>query len=138
MEGMWTTEFAIVRPYIAKTCRLFSPNTRLGQRSLQIVHKASSPYTTKRWYSDNGGALQDDFDTEQEREIFDKLNKALSPSGLHVHDISGGCGTMYKINIVSRQFNNLSVIKQHKLVNEVLRDDIPQWHGLQLITKRET
>jgi stress-induced morphogen len=52
-----------------------------------------------------------------------------------VQDISGGCGSMYAIQVESPKFKGLTVIKQHKLVNEVLKDEIKSWHGVQLRTK---
>lgn len=54
---------------------------------------------------------------------------------LQVEDISGGCGSMYAVGITSKKFKGLSVIKQHRLVNEVLGEDIKSWHGIQLRTK---
>jgi stress-induced morphogen len=54
---------------------------------------------------------------------------------LQVQDISGGCGSMYAIEIESPKFQGLTVIKQHKLVNQVLKEEIAQWHGVQLRTK---
>jgi stress-induced morphogen len=52
-----------------------------------------------------------------------------------VQDISGGCGSMYALDIESPKFKGLTVIKQHKLVNQVLKEEIAQWHGVQLRTK---
>lgn len=42
---------------------------------------------------------------------------------------------MYALDIVSPRFKGLSVIKQHRLVNAALRDEIKKWHGVQLKTK---
>jgi stress-induced morphogen len=42
---------------------------------------------------------------------------------------------MYAIAIESAKFKGLSVIKQHKLVNQVLKEEIAGWHGVQLRTK---
>ena len=42
---------------------------------------------------------------------------------------------MYALDIVSEQFKGLPVIKQHRLVNKVLEDEINNWHGIQLKTK---
>lgn len=42
---------------------------------------------------------------------------------------------MYALDIESRKFKGLTVIKQHKLVNEILKDEIKSWHGVQLRTK---
>jgi len=52
-----------------------------------------------------------------------------------VQDISGGCGSMYALDITSPKFKGLSVIKQHKLVNSVLKEEIGRWHGVQLKTR---
>lgn len=42
---------------------------------------------------------------------------------------------MYAIEIESAKFQGLTVIKQHKLVNSVLKEEIAKWHGVQLRTK---
>jgi stress-induced morphogen len=42
---------------------------------------------------------------------------------------------MYAIEVESAKFRRLTVIKQHKLVNQVLKEEIAQWHGVQLRTK---
>lgn len=42
---------------------------------------------------------------------------------------------MYALDIVSKQFQGLPVIKQHRLVNQALADEIKKWHGVQLKTK---
>lgn len=44
---------------------------------------------------------------------------------------------MYAITIASSRFKGLPMVRQHKLVNEVLKDEIKAWHGLQLRTKAE-
>ncbi|KAF2736232.1 bola-like protein [Polyplosphaeria fusca] len=72
--------------------------------------------------------------TPGERAVFDKLLNSLSPVSLSVRDISGGCGSMYGIEIESSVFKGMSVVKQHRLVNEVLREEIGGWHGVQLRT----
>lgn len=41
---------------------------------------------------------------------------------------------MYALNIVSPKFKGLPVMKQHRLVNEILGDEIKKWHGVQLRT----
>ncbi|KAI9838706.1 MAG: hypothetical protein M1819_005020 [Sarea resinae] len=76
--------------------------------------------------------------SEGERHVFDKLQQELTPTELEVQDISGGCGSMYAISITGApQFRGLSTIKQHRLVNDVLGDEIKSWHGVQLRTKIE-
>ena len=69
--------------------------------------------------------------------ITDKLQQELEPEVCKVQDVSGGCGSMFAINITSKKFNGLSLIKQHQLVNRILRDDISRWHGLQLTLRSQ-
>lgn len=70
-----------------------------------------------------------------EQKIYDILNKSFSPNKLDVRDVSGGCGSMFAITVESALFKGIPMIKQHRLVNEVLKDEIAKWHGLQLKTK---
>uniref|UniRef100_A0A0L0P3L1 Bola-like protein n=1 Tax=Candidozyma auris TaxID=498019 RepID=A0A0L0P3L1_CANAR len=70
-----------------------------------------------------------------EQKIYDILKAHFEPSNLQVRDISGGCGSMFAITVESSQFKGIPMIKQHRLVNEVLKEEIAQWHGLQLKTK---
>jgi len=42
---------------------------------------------------------------------------------------------MYAVAITAAKFKGLTVIKQHRLVNEVLGEEIKKWHGIQLRTK---
>lgn len=62
------------------------------------------------------------------------LQRELNPVKLDVQDISGGCGSMYGIEIVSERFRGLSMLKQQRLVNQVLGEEIRGWHGVQLRT----
>lgn len=70
-----------------------------------------------------------------EHKIYKMLQDAFSPVNLAVRDVSGGCGSMFAITVESSMFKGIPMIKQHRLVNEVLRDEIAKWHGLQLKTK---
>ncbi|SGZ49582.1 CIC11C00000004216 [Sungouiella intermedia] len=72
---------------------------------------------------------------QYEQKIYDILKLHFSPSNLAVKDVSGGCGSMFAITVESPQFKGIPMIKQHRLVNEVLKDEIAKWHGLQLKTK---
>lgn len=72
---------------------------------------------------------------ERERGIFDKLSSTFSPTKLEVQDVSGGCGSMYAVEIASEKFKGLTLLKQHRLVKDALGDDVKQWHGFQLRTK---
>jgi len=87
--------------------------------------------TSSRFYS----AEAPDYLDANERKVFDLIKSSLSPTKLEVQDISGGCGSMYGIDIVSEEFRGLSTIKQHRLVNKILGEEIKKWHGVQLKTK---
>jgi stress-induced morphogen len=63
------------------------------------------------------------------------FDRAFMLTSWQVQDVSGGCGSMYAINVTSEKFRGLSMIKQHRLVNEILGEEIKKWHGLQLRTK---
>lgn len=84
-------------------------------------------------YSQAGNVPQPpDYLSEGELEIFNKIKAELDPIRLEVQDISGGCGSMYALEIESFKFKGLSIIKQHKLVNQILENEIKKWHGIQL------
>ncbi|KAJ1984855.1 hypothetical protein H4R34_000394 [Dimargaris verticillata] len=72
--------------------------------------------------------------TLNEQRITKKLLDALQPQTLEVTDISGGCGAMFRIKIGSAQFKGVPLVRQHRQVNEILKDEIAGMHGLQLET----
>lgn len=71
----------------------------------------------------------------KEAEIWTLLNDSLDCISLDVQDISGGCGSMYGIDVVSERFRGLSMLKQQRLVNGILGEEIKTWHGVQLKTR---
>lgn len=71
-----------------------------------------------------------------EEKIYTMLDEELHPRSLVVRDVSGGCGSMFAISIESDKFNGMTMIKQHRLVNQILKTEISKWHGLQLKTKK--
>ncbi|KAK6517895.1 hypothetical protein TWF506_005071 [Arthrobotrys conoides] len=72
---------------------------------------------------------------EKEAGVFEKLREGLSPSRLDVKDISGGCGSMYAVEIESPKFRGLTTLKMHREVQGILAEEIKGWHGIQLKTK---
>jgi stress-induced morphogen len=137
-----------------------SPLARLAGRS----QRPSPARCGVRGYADVApDAAPPDYLDDKERAIFSTLRESLNPTALEVclpatfslalglegrvwtrrvvltrlqvQDVSGGCGSMYAINVTSEKFRGLSMIKQHRLVNEILGEEIKKWHGLQLRTK---
>lgn len=72
---------------------------------------------------------------EHESELWDLLIAELTPTQLTVRDVSGGCGSMYAIDVTSPAFRGLGMLKQQRLVNSVLGERVKGWHGVQLRTK---
>ncbi|GMR52516.1 hypothetical protein PMAYCL1PPCAC_22711 [Pristionchus mayeri] len=52
-----------------------------------------------------------------------------------VHDMSGGCGSMYQVIIESTEFKGLTKVQQHKAVTAALKEEIKEMHGLTIETK---
>ncbi|KAK5577030.1 hypothetical protein RB653_001967 [Dictyostelium firmibasis] len=71
----------------------------------------------------------------KETEILNILQKELNPTFLNIFDMSGGCGSMFKIEITSPEFINISTLNRHRKVNDVLRRVIPTLHGITLVTR---
>lgn len=91
---------------------------------------AIRPNVWGRFYSEVNAAMD-----EYERKIFDILKQEFQPANLEVRDVSGGCGSMFAILVESEKFKGVPMIKQHRLVNDALKEEISKWHGLQLRTK---
>lgn len=65
-----------------------------------------------------------------------KLRAALpGATTVVVRDASGGCGTMYAIDVAAAEFRGVTTVKAHKMVTGALKDDVPAWHGFHLTTK---
>ncbi|EGW29937.1 uncharacterized protein SPAPADRAFT_63561 [Spathaspora passalidarum NRRL Y-27907] len=109
--------------------RSFIPKAQLVTPRLSLASR-SSVLQTIRHYSTPPDSMD-----EYESKIYGILEKEFTPSNLEVKDVSGGCGSMFAILIESQKFKGIPMIKQHRLVNETLKDEIKNWHGLQLKTK---
>lgn len=108
-----------------------------------IVRRTPAFLPTARLYSaapqgaaESPAPLQkpEDLD-EHESSIWDLLSAELAPTELIVRDVSGGCGSMYSIDVSSPAFRGLGILKQQRMVNAVLGDRVKGWHGVQLRTK---
>ena len=72
---------------------------------------------------------------EAESHIWDLLVAEFDPKELSVRDISGGCGSMYGIEISSEKFRGANMLKQQRMVNATLGELVKSWHGVQLKTR---
>ena len=62
------------------------------------------------------------------------LEHALQASQVQVQDISGGCGSMFQIQVQSSLFQGKSRVAQHRMVTEILKAEIKDMHGLTIKT----
>ena len=77
--------------------------------------------------------------------IEEKLNAALQPTHLevldesHMHSVPPGSESHFKITLVAKQFIDLPLIKQHRLVNDILKEELAgKIHALALHTYTPT
>ncbi|KAM0716747.1 hypothetical protein Q7P37_008192 [Cladosporium fusiforme] len=109
-----------------------------SRTSFQNTIAKPATFSTTRYYSSeapSSAVEPPDFLDEGELKVFNMLKEGLKPVRLEVQDVSGGCGSMYALDIVSEQFKGLPIVKQHRLVNSVLGEEIKKWHGVQMKTK---
>ncbi len=77
------------------------------------------------------------------------LQDELSPSTLEITDEShlhaghhtnpGGSETHLKITILSEKFSGLSLIARHRMVNDIIKDDLNSGlHAIKLTTKTKS
>lgn len=61
-----------------------------------------------------------------------KIKNKIKCDKLEVEDISGSCGTSFSIKINSPDFKGKSMIMQHRMVNDALKDEMKEIHALQI------
>ncbi|KAF8707569.1 BolA IbaG family, partial [Rhizoctonia solani] len=57
------------------------------------------------------------------------LRNTFEPTHLEIQDTSNGCGENYAVVIVSKVFEGKMTLARHRLVNELLKDEISQMHA---------
>lgn len=125
---------------------MFSVARRVPSLPNPSLSKSSAFHTTASFASPAGSAETEaststknlekpDFLDEAESTIWDRLVREFDPVELVVQDISGGCGSMYGIEISSERFRGATMLKQQRMVNAVLGDLMKGWHGCQLKTR---
>ena len=70
-----------------------------------------------------------------EKSLIDQLRvKFPKATDIAVVDVSGGCGAMFEVFIEAPDFKGVRIVKQHQLVNEALKSQIKEMHGLRIST----
>ncbi|WVO14400.1 hypothetical protein L204_102033 [Cryptococcus depauperatus] len=66
---------------------------------------------------------------EIQKQMEEKLRSNLKIEYLEFTDTSGNCGSAFAVTIVSPNFAKMLTLQRHKLVNQILKDEIPQLHA---------
>jgi stress-induced morphogen len=67
--------------------------------------------------------------------ILRAANGLKNPSKIEVEDRSGGCGANFYILVESSVFKGIPRIKQHRIVQDILKDEIAKWHAVSIETR---
>eukprot|EP01025_Chloroclados_australasicus_P065149 TRINITY_DN8833_c0_g3_i1.p2 TRINITY_DN8833_c0_g3~~TRINITY_DN8833_c0_g3_i1.p2 ORF type:complete len:114 (-),score=10.65 TRINITY_DN8833_c0_g3_i1:670-1011(-) len=71
-----------------------------------------------------------------ELEVEQKLRQNLDIIDIKAKDISGGCGTMFSIQVEANDFKGKNTVQQHAMIYKVFKKELAdQWHGVELSTK---
>ena len=62
------------------------------------------------------------------------LSAELAPEDIQVVDASDGCGSKFQVHIVSAKFDGVKLLDRHRMVNEALKEIMPNIHALQMKT----
>ena len=73
--------------------------------------------------------------TISEEALQDKLMEGLSASFVEAKDESDGCGARFTILIVSSEFEGLPLLRRHRMVNKVIKEELESIHAITLVTK---
>ncbi|KAH8929475.1 bola-like protein [Atractiella rhizophila] len=106
--------------------QLLQPGFRITSSSLRPSVRWHSTGTTQSTAESASTQL-----SEGELAIGNKLRENFQGATVQVADISGGCGTFYAVAIEHPSFKGLPTVKQHRMVQEVLKEDITNLHGIQ-------
>ncbi|GAA5931889.1 hypothetical protein JCM3775_000070 [Rhodotorula graminis] len=107
---------------------------RTTHRAALVARPLAAPRPLARLISATAPRRADGL-SDGEKLLKDRLEQALDGAKVQVQDVSGGCGSFYAISVEHSSFKGLSMIKQHRVVNDLLKDEIKGMHGLQLKTK---
>lgn len=107
---------------------IYKYNSSINQRTISPFLSSKRNYSTPQEESEPMD--------EYELKIYNILQQELNPVNLKIKDVSGGCGSMFSIFIESEKFKGLTMIKQHRLVNEILKDEIKNGMDYNYVPKK--
>ncbi|XP_033339763.2 bolA-like protein 3 isoform X2 [Megalopta genalis] len=83
------------------------------------------------WNGPNGALAGKQAEQKMKQILRNKFPRAKM---IEVNDVSGGCGAMFEINVVALEFQGLTTMMQHRLINEALKEEIKDMHGIRIFT----
>ncbi|KAJ8983066.1 hypothetical protein NQ317_007108 [Molorchus minor] len=102
--------------------------TKIHNTVRSPISSSNGSWFLKAYYNQKTGPVT-------EKEIITVLRKQFPKATLiGVEDTSSGCGAMFNVVVETSEFKGLSIIKQHKLIYHVLKDQIKSIHGIHLET----
>ncbi|KAJ1819650.1 hypothetical protein LPJ75_001139 [Coemansia sp. RSA 2598] len=113
---------------LLRTSTLFMRSTAAAPIAQTQGRAGQMAAILRRRYSE-----QPSLGTDGEKHIFDKLQRELSPTKLTVKDASGGCGSMYVVEIEAECFRGKSRVNQTKMVNSLLKQELKDMHGMRVL-----
>ena len=123
----------LLSPYLMKLSNESQFNLLLLKpKSLKIETRTFSLATIKLSNENSNDSKEK---TNDEKKLINLLKvKFPKAKEVDVIDISGGCGSMYAIYVETIEFKNMRTVKQHQLINETLKNEIKNMHGLRIQT----
>lgn len=80
-------------------------------------------------------AFSSEANAPNEQKLIERLQARFpKATDVAVVDVSGGCGSMFEVFVEAPDFKGLRIVKQHKLVNDALKSEIKEMHGLRVST----
>lgn len=76
--------------------------------------------------------MQDQITQKIEAEMGPVFLEVVNES--HMHNVPDGSESHFKITVASDRFDGLTLIKRHRLMNALLKDELDQIHALALHT----
>lgn len=68
--------------------------------------------------------------------LMDKLRERIpNVAEVDVVDISHGCGDMYRVFVASSDFRGKTLVQQHRQIQQALKEEVKNWHGLTIETE---
>ena len=71
----------------------------------------------------------------EEMRLQELVRTKMDVHDVSVRDISGGCGAMYEVYVCSNEFKGKRVVQQHRMITEILKEEVKNMHGLRIHTE---